>query len=156
MKWLIAMLIGALSGWLIVSLTNEVAIAAASGAGIGILATIAFFGSRPLRAVTKVAIAMGTGCVFGWVVALLTMKLAPAIIIGAVIGVLATMAVTTERPARSLAKLIGAAAASFVVGWIIGGAAGNHHLGLALAVPLAMLLLLPMADSISLRRRRPF
>lgn len=156
MKWLIAMLIGALSGWLIVSLTDEAAIAAASGAAIGILATIAFFGNRPLHTVTKVAIAMATGCVFGWVVALLTMKLALAMVIGAAIGVLATMAVATERPLLSLAKLIGASAASFAVGWGIGSVTGHYHLGLALAVPLAMLLLLPLADTVSLPRRRPF
>lgn len=155
MKWIVAMLIGALSGWLIVSVTNEVAIAVASGAAIGILATIAFFGTRPLHTVAKVAIAMATGCVFGWIVAELTMKLAPAMAIGAVIGVLATMAVATERPVRSLVKLIGASAFSFAVGWGIGSLTGNHHLGLVLAVPLAMLLLLPMADTISLPRR-PF
>ncbi len=156
MKWLLAMMTGALSGWLIASATDEVAIAAASGAAIGILATIALLGSRPLRTVVKVASAMAVGCVFGWIVALLTMKLAPAMVIGAVIGVLATMAVATERPARSLVKLIGASAASFAVGGGIGAAMGNHHLGLALAVPLAMLLLLPMADTVALPRRRPF
>ena len=156
MKWFLVMVIGALSGWLIVSLTDEVAIASAAGAAIGVLATIAFFGNRPLHTVAKAAIAMAVGCVFGWVVALMTTGLAPAMVIGAVIGVLATLAVATERPALSLLKLIGAAAASFAVGWGLGAITGNHHLGLALAVPLAMLLLLPMADTVALPRRRPF
>ncbi|GAA0536871.1 putative membrane protein YfcA [Rhizomicrobium palustre] len=156
MRWLIAMVIGALAGWLIASVTEEVAIASASGAAIGILATIALIGSRPLHTVVKVASAMAVGCLFGWVASLLTTRMAPAIVIGAAIGVLATMAIATDRPVRSLAKLIGAMAISFTAGWGIGIAVGNHHIGMALAVPISMLLLLPMADTIRLPRRRPF
>lgn len=156
MKWLIAMMIGALSGWLIASVTNEVAIAALSGGAIGFLATIGLFGTRPVHSVIKVASAMAVGCIFGWLASLLTTHLAPAMVIGAAIGVLATMAVATERPVLSLAKLIGAMAVSFAIGWGVGIALDNHHLGMALTVPLSMLLLLPLADNVNLPRRRPF
>lgn len=156
MKWLIAMIIGAASGWLIASVTDEVAIASASGAAIGILATIALFGTRPFHSLVKAAGAMAVGCIFGWVVALLTSSLKPAMIIGAAVGVLATLAVATERPLRSLLKLVAATAVSFGAGWGIGLATGYHHLGVALAVPIAMLLLLPVADTVKLPRRRPF
>lgn len=156
MKWLLAMIIGALSGWVIATVTNEVAIAATSGGAIGVLATIAFFGTRPVHTLVKVATAMAVGCLFGWVASLLTAKIAPAMVIGAMIGVLATLAVATDRPFRSLTKLIFAMGVSFAAGWGIGIAIGNHHLGMVLAVPIAMLMLLPMADTTRLPRRRPF
>lgn len=155
MKRLAPVLIGAVSGWVIVSVTDVVAIAVASGAAIGILATIALFGTRPFHSLVKAAGAMAIGCIFGWFAALLTSSLAPAMVVGAAIGVLATMAVATDRPMRSLAKLVGAMIISFAAGWAIGALFGNHHLGVALALPISMLLLLPMADTIALPRR-PF
>ena len=155
MKWLFAMAAGALSGWLIVTLTNEVAIAASAGAAIGILATIALFATNPYQSLLKMAGAMAIGCIFGWVASLLTIKLAPAMVIGTVIGVLATLAVATDRPLRSMVKLIVAMVISFGVAWGLGLAIGDHRWAVALAVPLSMLLLLPVADRVSLPRR-PF
>lgn len=156
MKWILAMVIGALSGWLISSVTDDMAIATVSGGAIGFLATIALFGKRPVHTVVKVATAMAVGCVFGWVASLLTSHLAAAMVIGATIGVLATLAIATERPVLSLVKLVAAMAVSFAAGWGIGLAFDNHHLGVALAVPISMLLLLPLADTVTLPRRRPF
>jgi len=156
MKWLIPMLIGSLSGWLIVSVTDEVAIAVASGAAIGILATIALFGTRPARSVVKWAAAMAVGCLFGWLVSSMTGSLRGAMLIGAVIGVLATLAVTDERPALSLAKIVGTMAAGFVLGWGIGYAVGDHRIGMALIVPLGLPLLLLWAEPLPPPRHRPF
>ncbi|MDE2113173.1 MAG: hypothetical protein KGJ79_18735 [Alphaproteobacteria bacterium] len=156
MKWLIAALIGALSGWLIASVTNEVAIAMASGAAIGILATIALFGTHPVSSVLKVAGAMAIGSLAGWLVAYLVNALAVAMAVGAAVGVLATFAVADTRPVRSLVKVVGAMAVGFVIGWGIGEALGDHKLGMALAVPLSLLLLMFMADARAEKRRRPF
>ncbi len=156
MKWFIAGLVGALSGWLIASVTDEVAIAATSGAAIGILATIALFGTRPVRSVFKAAGAMAIGSLAGWLVALLTDHLTSAMAIGAAVGVFATIAVISERPIRSLVKVVGAIGFGFVTGWAIGYAVGDHRLGLVLAIPLSLPLLLLMADSITQPRHRPF
>lgn len=156
MKWLIAGLVGALSGWLIASVTDEVAIASTSGAAIGVLATIALFGTRPVRSVFKAAGAMAIGSLAGWLVALLTDHLASAMVIGAAVGVLATIAVISERPLRSLLKVVGAIGFGFAFGWAIGFALGDHRLGLALSIPLSLPLLALMADTITERRRRPF
>ena len=156
MKWLLPMLIGSLSGWLIVSVTDVVAIAIASGAAIGVLATIALFGTRPARSVAKVAGAMAIGCVFGWLVALVTGGLTGAMAIGAGIGVLATIAVAGERPVRSLLKVAGTMGIGFLVAWGIGAAVGDHRLGMALAIPLGLPLLLLLADTLAEPRRRSF
>ncbi|MDE2161956.1 MAG: hypothetical protein KGL29_03345 [Alphaproteobacteria bacterium] len=156
MRWLIAIVFGSLSGWLVASITNEVAIAMASGAAIGVLATIAMFGTRPVRSVLKVAGAMAIGSVAGWLVAYLAATLTVAMAVGAAVGVLATIAVTGTRPVRSLIKVVGAMAVAFVIGWGIGGAVGDHKLGMALAVPLGLLLLMLIADSMPKLRHRPF
>jgi hypothetical protein len=156
MKWLIAALIGALSGWLIASVTDEVAIAMASGAAIGVLATIALFGTRPVPSLLKAVGAMAVGSFAGWLVATLVDTLAVAMTVGAAVGVLATIAVADTRPVRSLLKVIGALCVGFAVGWAIGTAAGDHKLGMALAIPLSLPLLMLMADSRTRRRHRPF
>lgn len=156
MKWLIAMAVGALSGWLIVSVTDEVAIAMASGAAIGILATVALFGTRPVHSLVKVAGAMAIGCLAGWLVAVLVNALAISMAVGAAVGALATVAVAGTRPVRSLAKLIGAMGIGFGIGWGVGIAVGNHSLGMALAVPVGMTLFILTADTMAEPRRRPF
>jgi hypothetical protein len=156
MKWLIAMSAGALSGWVIASLTDEVAIATASGAAIGVLATIALFGTSPARSLFKVAGAMAIGSLAGWFVATLTDAISVAMAIGAAVGVVATFAVADTRPVRSLLKVIGATAIGFAVGWGVGYAVGDHRLGMTLAVPVGLLLLLLMADTVTETRHRPF
>lgn len=156
MKWLIAMAIGSLAGWLIASVTDEVAIAVASGAAIGALATIALFGARPVRSVLKVAGAMAIGCLAGWLVALLADTLAVAMTVGAAVGVAATIAVTSARPLRSLLKVIGAMGISFVIGWGIGAAFDQHKLGLVLAIPPGLLLVMLISDPVPVLRRRAF
>jgi len=156
MKWLIAMMTGSLAGWLIASVTDEVAIAMASGAAIGVLATIALFGTDPVRSVLKAAGAMAVGSLAGWLVACLTDTLAIAMIIGSAIGVLATVAVTGAHPVRALFKVIGAMGVGFLVGWGIGAVLGDHRLGGAMAIPLGLLLLMLVADTAVEPRRRPF
>lgn len=156
MKWLIAAMIGAFSGWLIASVTDEVAIAMASGAAIGVLATIALFGTRPIRSVLNVAGAMAIGSLAGWLVASLADTLAVAMAVGGAVGVLATIAVTGTRPLRSLLKVVGAMSIGFVIGWGIGAAIGDHKLGMALAIPLSLPLMLLMADARTKQRHRPF
>ena len=156
MKWLIAALIGALSGWLIASVTDETGIAMAAGAAIGVLATIALFGTSPVQSVLKVAGAMALGCLAGWLVAWLADGLAVPMVVGAAAGVLATIAVAGTRPLRSLVKVIGAMVIGFAIGWGIGAAVGDHTLGMALAIPLSLPLLLLMADARSETRHRPF
>ncbi|MDE2183124.1 MAG: hypothetical protein KGJ78_08880 [Alphaproteobacteria bacterium] len=155
MKGLIAALIGALSGWLVASVT-EVAIATACGAAIGVLATIALFGTNPARSLLKAAGAMAIGSAVGWLVATLTGGLAVAMAVGAAGGVLATIAVADTRPLRSLAKLAAAMSVGFAVGWGIGSAAGDHNLGMALVIPLTVPLMMLMGDARTARRRRPF
>lgn len=154
MKWLIAMLVGAASGWLIVSVTDEVAIAASSGAAIGVLAILALFG--PPRSFLKVAGAMAIGCLFGWLVACLAQPLAVAMAVGGVVGATATVAVIGTRPVRSLLKVVGAMGVGFAVGWGVGAVLGDHRLGMALTIPLGLALLLLTADTVSKQRRRPF
>ena len=156
MKWLIAMAIGSLAGWLVSSITDEATIAMACGAAIGVLATIALFGTRPVRSVVKVAGAMAIGSLAGWLVAFLADTLAVAMAVGAAVGVLATIAVTGVRPVRSLIKVIGAMGVGFVIGWGIGAVVGDHKLGMALAIPLGLLLLVLIADSMPEQRHRPF
>ncbi len=156
MKWLIAMAAGALSGWLIASLTDEVAIAMASGAAIGILATIALFGTDPARSVFKVAGAMAIGCLAGWLVATLTDALTVAMASGVAVGALATVALAGTRPVRSLLKVVGAMGIGFAIGWGIGTAVGDHKLGMAIAFPVGLTLLLLTAETMKLPRRRPF
>lgn len=156
MKWLITMSVGALSGWLIASVTDEVAIAVTSGAAIGILATIALFGTRPVYSVVKVAAAMAVGCLAGWLVASVTDHLHVAMAVGGAVGVLATIAVISQRPLTSLLKVVGAMGFGFLVGWGIGFAVGDHRIGLALAIPLGLPLLLLMADTTPKLRHRPF
>jgi hypothetical protein len=156
MKWLLAGLIGSLSGWLIASVTDEVAIAASSGAAIGVLATMALFGTRPAHSVAKMAGAMGLGCLAGWLVSALTGGLTVAMMIGSGVGALATIALTSERPVRSLLKLAGAMSFGFVLGWGIGALIGDHRIGMALAIPLALPILLVMADTMRPPRHRPF
>lgn len=156
MKWLIAMAAGVVSGLVIASVTDEVAIAAASGAGIGILATIALFGTRPVHSVFKVAGAMAIGSMAGWLVALLTDHLTSAMALGAAVGVLATIAVASERPVRALLKTVAVMGLSFVIGWQVGHAFGHPRLGLALALPLSLPFLLLIADTMTKRRHRPF
>ena len=156
MKWLIAALIGSLSGWLISSVTDEVAIATASGAAIGVLATIALFGTTPVHSVLKAAGAMAIGSCAGWLVATLTDTLTVAMAVGGAVGVLATIAVTDTRPVRSLLKMVGVLGISFAAGWAIGTAAGDHKLGMALTVPLSLPLLILTADPRVQRRHRPF
>lgn len=156
MKWLLAGLIGSLSGWLIANVTDQVAIASSSGGAIGVLATIALFGTRPALSVFKVAGAMGLGCLAGWLVAAVTGGLTGAMMIGAAVGTLATISLTSERPLISLLKLAGAMGFGFVVGWGIGTLIGDHRLGMALAIPLGLPVLVLMADSIRPTRRRPF
>ena len=128
----------------------------ASGAAIGVLATVALFGNRPIRSVLKVAGAMAVGCLAGWLVASLTDSLKVAMAIGAGIGVLATIAVASERPFQSLLKVIGTMGVGFAIGWGIGIAIGDHRLGMALSIPLGLPFLFLLADSIKLPRRRPF
>jgi hypothetical protein len=156
MKWLVAALIGSASGWLIASVTNEVAIAVISGGAIGFLATVALFGTRPVHSVAKVAGAMALGCLAGWLVAALTDTLAPAMAIGSGIGVLATIALSGERPLRSLVKVVVTMAIGFAIGWGIGAAVGDHRLGMVLAIPLGLPLLILLADTVRLPRHRPF
>jgi hypothetical protein len=156
MKWLLAGVIGSVAGWIIVSITEEVAIAVTAGGAIGFLATIALFGTRPLQAVVKVAGAMALGCLAGWLVASLTASLKIAMMIGMAIGALATIALASERPVHSLLKVIGTMGFGFAAGWAIGYAVGDHRIGMILAIPLGLPLLAVLADSISLPRRRPF
>lgn len=156
MKWLIAMAIGSVAGWLIVSVTDEAAIAVASGAAIGVLATIALFGTRPVHSVLKAAGAMAIGCLAGWLVAYLADTLAVAMVGGAAVGVLATIALTGTRPLRSLTKVVGAMGAGFAIGWLIGTAVGDHKLGMVLAIPFGVLLLVFIANSVPKMRHRPF
>lgn len=156
MKWFFAMLIGSLSGWLIASVTDDVAIAASSGAAIGVLATIALIGTRPVHSMAKVAGAMAIGCLAGWLVDTVTTHQPFAMVMGASIGVLATIAVASTRPARSLAKLIAAMTFGFSAGWLIGMAIGDHNIGMALAIPLGLPLLLLLAGKEPQLRRRPF
>jgi hypothetical protein len=150
------MAIGSLAGWLVVSITDEAAIAMASGAAIGVLATIALFGTRPVRSILKVTGAMAIGSLAGWLVAYLADTLAVAMAAGAAVGVLTTIAVTGARPVRSLIKVVGAMGVGFVIGWGIGAAVGDHQLGMALAIPLGLLLLMLIADSMPELRHRPF
>lgn len=156
MKWLIAMAIGSLAGWLVASITDEATIAMACGAAIGVLATIALFGTRPVHSVVKVAGAMAIGSLAGWLVAFLTDTLAVAMAVGAAVGVLATIAVNGVRPVRSLIKVVGTMGVGFVVGWGIGAVVGDHKLGMVLAIPLGLLLLILIADSMPEQRHRPF
>ena len=156
MKWLIAMAIGSLAGWLIASITGEAAIAMASGGAIGVLATIVLFGTRPVHSVLKVAGAMAVGSLAGWLVAYLTDTLAVAMTVGAAVGVLATIAVIGARPVRSLLKVVGTMCVGFAIGWGIGAALGDHKLGMALAIPLGVLLLMLIAERMPELRRRPF
>jgi len=156
MRWLLAASAGALSGWLIASATDEVAIAAAAGAAIGVLATIALFGTSPVRSVFKVAGAMAMGSLAGWAVASLTDHLTAAMAIGGAVGVLATVAIASERPVRSLCILAGAMGFGFVAGWSIGLALGHPKLGLALVIPLGLPFVVLLADRLRLPRRRPF
>ncbi len=156
MKWLIAMAIGSLAGWLVASITDEAAIAMASGAAIGILVTIALFGTRPVHSVLKVAGAMAIGSLAGGLVAYLADTLTVAMAVGAAVGGLATIAVTGARPVRALVKVIGAMGVGFVIGWGIGAAVGDHKLGMALAIPFGLLLLMLIADTMPKQRHRPF
>jgi len=156
MKWLIAMAIGSLSGWLIASVTDEAAIAIAAGAAIGVLTTVALFGTHPVHSVLKIAGAMALGSLAGWLVANLADALAVAMAVGSAVGVLAAVAVTSTRPVRSLIKVVGASGVGFVIGWGIGAAVGNYELGMALAIPLGLPLLFLIADSVPEQRRRPF
>ena len=156
MKWILAMVIGALSGWVIVAATHEVAIASASGAAIGVLASIALLGTRPVRSVFKAAGAMAVGCLFGWLVSSLTGGLAIAMALGLTVGVLGTVAVAGRRPLVSLLKVAAAMGVGFLVGWGIGLAVGDHRLGMALAIPLGLPLLVALADTMAEPRRRPF
>ncbi len=156
MKWLIAMAIGSLSGWLIASVTDEAAIAIAAGAAIGVLTTVALFGTHPVYSVLKIAGAMALGSLAGWLVANLADALAVAMAVGSAVGVLAAVAVTSTRPVRSLIKVVGASGVGFVIGWGIGAAVGNYELGMALAIPLGLPLLFLIADSVPEQRRRPF
>lgn len=156
MKWFIAMAAGALSGWLIASVTDEVAIAMASGAAIGVLATIALFGTQPARSVFKMAGAMAIGSLAGWLVATLTDALTVSMAIGAAVGALATVALAGTRPVRSLLKVIGAMGIGFAIGWGVGIAVGDHRIGMAVALPVGLTLFLLTADSMALPRHRPF
>lgn len=150
------MAIGSVAGWLVVSVTNEVTIAVACGAAIGVLATIALFGTRPVHSLVKAAGAMAVGSLAGWLVAYLADTLALAMAGGAAVGVLATIAMTGTRPVRSVMKVVGAMGISFAIGWLIGTAVGDHKLGMALAIPLGVLLLMLIADSVPKLRHRPF
>jgi len=156
LKWLIAMAIGSLAGWLIASITGEAAIAMASGGAIGVLATIVLFGTRPVYSVLKVAGAMAVGSLAGWLVAYLTDTLAVAMTVGAAVGVLATIAVIGARPVRSLLKVVGTMCVGFAIGWGIGAALGDHKLGMALAIPLGVMLLMLIAERMPELRHRPF
>ncbi len=156
MRWIITMSVGAISGWLIASVTDEIAIAAASGAAIGILTAIALFGTSPVRSVFKTASAMAVGSLAGWVVASFTDHLHIAMAVGSAVGALATIAVISERPIASLLKLVAAMAFGFLVGWGIGSIIGDHRIGFALSIPLALPLLLLMADTTPKPRHRPF
>ncbi len=156
MKWLYAGVIGSVAGYLIVSVTNEVAIAVTAGGAIGFLATVALFGTRPLQAVIKVAGAMAIGSLAGWLVASVTDSLKIAMIIGMAIGALATIALSSERPLQSLLKVVGTMGFGFAAGWAIGYAIGDHRIGMALAIPLGLPLLVVLADTARLPRRRPF
>jgi len=155
-KWIIPMLIGAASGWLISSVTEGVAIAVACGAAIGVLATIALFGTDPVHSVLKAAGAMAIGSLAGWLVANLADALAVAMAVGGAVGVLVTIAITSTRPVRSLAKVVGALGVGFAIGWGIGAAVGDYRLGMALAVPLGLPFLFLMADPLAEPRHRPF
>lgn len=156
MKWFIAMAVGAVSGWLIESVTDEVAIAMAAGAAIGVLATIALFGTDPFRSVVKVGGAMGLGCLAGWVVAYLADGLMFPMAVGAAVGASATIAVAGTRPVHSLLRVVGTMGIGFVIGWGVGFAIGDHRIGMALMVPLGLALLLLTADTVSTHRHRPF
>lgn len=156
MKWFVAAAIGASSGWLISSLTDEVAIAVVCGGAIGFLATIALFGTRPAESFTKVAIAMAIGSLAGWIVSMLTGTLGAAMVMGSAIGAVATIALVGERPVLSLLKVIGAMGVGFLVGWGIGMATGNHRLGMALVIPLGLIVLTLTARTMAAPRHRPF
>ena len=102
-------------------------------------------------------IAMLVGSLSGWLVASVTNEVLAAAIIGGAIGVLATIAVAGTRPARALAKLIGAMSFGFIVSWAVGMAVGDHLVGIALIIPLSLPILALLTDSIvQPRRRRPF
>jgi hypothetical protein len=156
MKWVLAGVIGSVAGWLIVSVTDQVAIAVVAGGAIGFLATIALFGTKPLQAVGKVAGAMALGCLAGWLVSSLTDSLKFAMIIGMAIGALATIALSSQRPIASLLKMVGTMAFGFAAGWAIGYAIGDHRIGMLLAIPLGLPLLIVFADTIRPPRHRPF
>lgn len=156
MKWFIAAAIGALSGWLIASVTDEVAIAVVCGGAIGFLATIALFGTRPAQSFAKVAGAMAIGSVAGWVAAELTGGLGIAMAMGSAIGAVATIALVGERPLRALLKVIGSMGVGFLIGWGVGSATGNHNLGMALVIPFGLLLLTLTANTLAKPRHRPF
>ena len=104
----------------------------------------------------KWLIAMAIGSLAGWLVAFLTDTLAVAMAVGAAVGVLATIAVNGVRPVRSLIKVIGTMGVGFVIGWGIGAVVGDHKLGMVLAIPLGLLLLMLIADSMPEQRHRPF
>jgi hypothetical protein len=156
MKWLIASLIGSLSGWLIASVTDSPAIAVTAGGAIGLLATIGLFGTRPMQAVAKVATAMAIGCLFGWLAAALTGSLKIAMAIGMAMGAVATIAVSNERPVPALLKVIATMTAGFAAGLGIGYAVGDYRIGLAAAIPLGLVLLAVLANTMAEPRRRPF
>jgi hypothetical protein len=156
MKWLIAALIGSLSGWLIAFVTNSVAISVVSGGAIGFLATVAFFGNNPLQAFVKVAGAMAVGCLVGWMVSTLTGSLRTAMIIGMAIGALSTIAFASQRPFHSVIKVFGSMAVGFAIGWAIGNLTGNYLVGMLLAIPLGLPILILLADKIAPTKRRPF
>jgi hypothetical protein len=156
MKWLLAGVIGSVAGWLIVSVTDQVAIAVVAGGAIGFLATIALFGTKPVLAVGKVAGAMALGCLAGWLVSSVTDSLKIAMIIGMAIGALATIALSSQRPFASLLKVVGTMGFGFAAGWAIGYAIGDHRIGMLLAIPLGLPLLIVFADTMRMPRHRPF
>jgi hypothetical protein len=156
MKWLIAMIAGSLAGWLISTVTEGIAIAMASGAAIGVLTTVALFGNRPVLSFLKVAGAMAIGSLAGWLVASLTDAVAAAMVIGAAVGALATIAVYRVRPVLSLVKVVCAMGCGFLVGWGIGTSFGDHRLGVALAILFGVLLFVLVTEPEAELRRRPF
>lgn len=157
MKWLAAALAGILSGWIISEITGGVAIAALSGAAIGTLTTIALFGTRPVHSLAKAVIAMGIGCLFGWLISAVTGGLTIPMILGLATGVFATIALTSERPVRSLLKVIVVMGIGVAAGWGVGYAIGHHGIGMALTVlPLCIPLLILFADTVRPPRHRPF
>ena len=158
MKELLAASAGAFSGWVISSVTDAIAIAMAAGAGIGILTAVALLSTRPISSVAKLAGAMAIGSLAGWLAASLADSLTLAMMIGSAVGLFATVAVTETRPVRSLIKVIGSMCVGFAFGWGIGAAVGSHKLGVALAIPFALALLMLLAESkTQLRpRHRPF